>query len=1140
MSYPTWDQVKARFPEKDQEKDQEKDYQNPKTWLDLKTAKKEIKLTDPCLCWVARHFHKVEECPSNPKLHPKNLIALQAELSSAPPPAFVPLNIAVNKTPVPKGKANPASASSAKRAKDYSVQTETVNKLVNEPLQYAHLGKQIGDQVLTKDPYQALKNPDQSLLPTTDAPTSVITNYLAITGWPKRIYEYSISFKALVQSKGDKVVRKVEHIRDKERVFKAPNVVDFFSDIHYATDFTTIWTLAELKAEQIDQFVFKKQNGASATIRGISFELVKTHQLGGGGEEWILSTEFQHELRALNALVMNKISRGTGDNVKQLGANKFFFTEGWNYLRRPEDLQPAAFPGASDVGDLLAIRGYFTSVRPAIGNQLLLSINAATSAFFQPILVSQFIRNYAGGDLAKEDEAKQLLTGVQVRITYLRPTRDGSFDPNHVDNRLRYITEFGLPLKEQLTCRDVGRDTKSPGQYRNYSVSDFYSQFDPDKSTQVTKLDQGLACVNVGARQGRDPTDEKASKATWYPQELLEIVPNQIVKRTLKEPHSALMITHAASRPHVVASRIVDEGLDLLGLSGKSGSQSLLADLNLHVGTKLLEIPASYLQPPPIIYRDDSRKTIKKASWNLTHSQDNGRLVTFKKTARLDRLFIIRVTRKNDKKLSDEECKSLYKELSATLNKHGLNLPQLSATHSKTFVQSRVRDLTTDDLRSTEQFDKTLPPEDITDSTMCLVVLPKYDAQLYGQVKRMMDNHAGYRSVCCVLNKVRSGKQTDTWNFSGYLSNIALKFNFKNYGVSHVFSEGKNSKGPLKQLHDDNGLADTIVLGSDVTHPSGNSVSGTPSVAAVVGTNDEEFMNFPGSMRLQAGRTEIIKDLNEMVQERLRAWRKKAGGGTRWPTKILFYRDGVGENQYDEVKRHEIVAIKNAYHRLTGQNAQLTFMVVGKRHHTRFFPSKPEDACAYDRSKPYATIHKDSDTNVRPGLIVDQAIVGSYLVNEWDQLSAEDHVPVEYEFYLQSHAAIKGTARSAHYVVLENEGNFTKGQIQSMTHLFCYAYARATKGVSYCAPAYYADRLCTRGKRYLEQMNTELNSTFPKDPKDPNDDAATLKQKHDDWLVAMAARMSVDPKWNLNKAFDDRKDRKNPWHPKMDDIMFYL
>lgn len=83
-----------------------------------------------------------------------------------------------------------------------------------------------------------------------------------------------------------------------------------------------------------------------------------------------------------------------------------------------------------------------------------------------------------------------------------------------------------------------------------------------------------------------------------------------------------------------------------------------------------------------------------------------------------------------------------------------------------------------------------------------------------------------------------------------------MKINFKQGGDAHYFEDDE-----VRVLwgEDENGydIADTIVLCSDVAHPSRGTVTGTPSIAAVVGNNDENFMNFPGSMRLQAARKEV-------------------------------------------------------------------------------------------------------------------------------------------------------------------------------------------------------------------------------------------------------------------------------------------
>jgi len=55
---------------------------------------------------------------------------------------------------------------------------------------------------------------------------------------------------------------------------------------------------------------------------------------------------------------------------------------------------------------------------------------------------------------------------------------------------------------------------------------------------------------------------------------------------------------------------------------------------------------------------------------------------------------------------------------------------------------------------------------------------------------------------------------------------------------------------------------------------------------------------------------EIIKELDKMVSELLRVFAD--GCGKRLPNKIIFYRDGVDEGQYQKVLDHEVTKIKNA------------------------------------------------------------------------------------------------------------------------------------------------------------------------------------------------------------------------------------
>ncbi|CAF4389259.1 unnamed protein product, partial [Rotaria sordida] len=61
--------------------------------------------------------------------------------------------------------------------------------------------------------------------------------------------------------------------------------------------------------------------------------------------------------------------------------------------------------------------------------------------------------------------------------------------------------------------------------------------------------------------------------------------------------------------------------------------------------------------------------------------------------------------------------------------------------------------------------------------------------------------------------------------------------------------------------------------------------------------------------------------------------------GDRLPNKIVFYRDGVDEGQYQKVLDNEVNKIKHACRIVYRDKPlpKLAFIVVKKRHNTRFF-----------------------------------------------------------------------------------------------------------------------------------------------------------------------------------------------------------
>lgn len=144
----------------------------------------------------------------------------------------------------------------------------------------------------------------------------------------------------------------------------------------------------------------------------------------------------------------------------------------------------------------------------------------------------------------------------------------------------------------------------------------------------------------------------------------------------------------------------------------------------------------------------------------------------------------------------------------------------------------------------------------------------------------------------------------------------------------------------------------------------------------------------------------------------------------------------------------------------------------------------------------------------------------------------------------------------------------------------CYTYVRATVGVSYASPAYYADRLCERGRAYLKNFFTpdRRSDTWTKYERIKTEKEADARP---DRLKALSAhplvgrtegrgrqrqestqeRVELEREWERTvegniarevyeeavdvwrKAVKDLKGfegRENPWKPSLDGHMFWM
>ncbi|XP_029779194.1 protein argonaute-2 [Suricata suricatta] len=340
---------------------------------------------------------------------------------------------------------------------------------------------------------------------------------------------------------------------------------------------------------------------------------------------------------------------------------------------------------------------------------------------------------------------------------------------------------------------------------------------------------------------------------------------------------------------------------------------------------------------------------------------------------------------------------------------------------------------------------------------LVVVILPG-KTPVYAEVKRVGDTVLGMATQCVQMKNVqRTTPQT--------LSNLCLKINVKLGGVNNILLP--QGRPPVFQQP-------VIFLGADVTHPPAGDGK-KPSIAAVVGSMDAHPNRYCATVRVQQHRQEIIQDLATMVRELLIQFYKS----TRFkPTRIIFYRDGVSEGQFQQVLHHELLAIREACIKLEKDyQPGITFIVVQKRHHTRLFCTDKNERVG-------------KSGNIPAGTTVDTKITH----------------PTEFDFYLCSHAGIQGTSRPSHYHVLWDDNRFSSDELQILTYQLCHTYVRCTRSVSIPAPAYYAHLVAFRARYHLvdkEHDSAEGSHTSGQSNGRDHQALAKAVQVHQDTLRTM-------------------------------------
>ena len=709
-------------------------------------------------------------------------------------------------------------------------------------------------------------------------------------------------------------------------------------------------------------------------------------------------------------------------SVAKLPGNKFYPHQGLLGVDNHPDVDFEELAGG-----LVALRGYFSSVRCATG-RMLLNLNVTSGAFYQTVPLQDLLNRFGNPN----PEQREIFIR-RLKVLYQRPGK------TPVKSE-RTIVGFARSVggKKPVNVKRFGNAREVTFKYTDRSgpqAKDITtSVFDFFKGLGVVLTSPELPVLNVGAVN--DPI--------YVPMEMCTVLPGQPYRKFLTGDQTSQMLKFAARVPNQNAMSIAGDGniggtgLKLLQLIGRSqGAGQSIELFGLSASTKMLTVHGRILVAPTPLYGEKKVAKPFNGSWNCAgQAFVRGGKFTSWTSCILDLPGRTAVPYDDPQGQASTALTNLLKD---ELVKYGLTMGKYMG--AKKFPLSPLT-MENRDANNTA-LDTIFSRLEKAQIPLVFIVLPNDDKWLYARIKYYGDTRYGIHTICSIGNKLAKEKDQGM-----YMGNLALKFNLKGGGVNHEIANTLAS--PL----DDS----TMLMGIDVTHPSPGSAKGAPSIATVVASRDRYLSQWPGSLRKQKGKQEMIDEgnaklgdcvnesiLKEMIKERLGVWRKSNQNAL--PKKILVYRDGVSEGQYNLVLNQELPHFEAAFNEVYGKKAnwpKMAVIVVGKRHHTRFYATKEEEA-DYNAQKQRGSL------NTKPGTVVDRGITGT----------------TYHEFFLQAHQGLQGTARPGHYVVIKDDIGFNANSLEQVTHHLCYLFGRAPKAVSYVPPAYYADILATRGRAYL-------------------------------------------------------------------------
>ncbi|CAF1296812.1 unnamed protein product [Adineta steineri] len=617
---------------------------------------------------------------------------------------------------------------------------------------------------------------------------------------------------------------------------------------------------------------------------------------------------------------------------------------------------------------------------------------------------------------------------------------DGGDVLNFLDiNNLAYHHELDFLVKYCKHLRVRSQDASKPIIYEIQKLALPASQqkftWKSGKNRVITVQDYYREHYNIELEFPSLPTLEMRN-GSYLPMELVDVEPVRMKKIT--DEQRALVCKSSSMKP--------DEYYESIEKIREDPKQQcfeqdpFVAAWNLNIDARMIELPARVLPMPEIVYTDQYRVTSRGVKdvgvWEHKSTK-------FYKPADFPGVWGLI----NLSSIFQHACEDFYKQLRIVAEDKGIRCcppeiyEEIDATKNE---MAKIEVMLRNTIKKNDN------------CKFFLVILPLkthyMNKEAYKNVKKLCELEFGIGIVTQMIeqsNAVIGTKNNKTkWDYAK-LSNILLKINTKLNGTNSILTANSTIDRFFSRGHR------IMYVGADLSHPAPGTASQISTVAVVASADDipnryfKEVYQQQRPPQTRGESREYIVDMKQIMKSLISQYEQLRGCP---PTAIVFFRDGISEGEFDSVFEKELTSIREACVALSPcYRPYLTYIVVSKRHHTRFFPTT-------------------SEKNVKAGTVVD---------------SHDITHAIHYDFYLNSHHGALGTSRPTHYYVLYDDNDLKPNEVQMLTYALCYTYSRCTRSVSIPAPVKYADLLATRAALYIksdDQSDTESISSGPRIP----------------------------------------------------------